>query len=119
MDDSLLRLFGSGVGGSLDIVVVLSFIAFSFIFFLAPVLGYPADRRGLVLIALYLLLGYGVLVLLQLLIQYLIYLSSSGGTGRSMIHLGYIFGILRLVLFLGSMATFVFGLQNLRRSPSN
>jgi hypothetical protein len=107
--------------GGLDLFVILSFIAFALVYFLAPVLGYPAERRGTILISLYLLLGYGLLDLLQLAIEYLLFLSNSNGdrSVRSAIHFGFIFGIFKLVLFLGAQGAFIFGLQQLRRTPAS
>jgi hypothetical protein len=98
MDDFFPRILG-GVIASVDWIVVFTFIAFATLYFLAPIAGYAAERRGMLLISLYLLLGYGLLVFLQLLIQYILYLSESSG-GRGAAHLAFIFAILRLLLFL-------------------
>ena len=96
---------------------VFSFLAISFIYFLAPVLGYPAEQRGLILISLYLLVAYGVLVLAQLLMTYFLYLT--GAAARANFNFAFIFGILKLLVFLASQGVFVFGLQGMRRSSAN
>jgi hypothetical protein len=115
MDDYLLRVIGNGTGATLEWFAVFCFVAFGVVYFLAPVLGYQRAGRTMLLAALCGLVGYGLLVLLQLLIQYIIFLDGSSGSGKAVIHLTYIFGILKLVVFLASQGAFVVGLQGLRR----
>ena len=115
---AFLQAFSEATGSGLEWVVVFSFVAFAFVYFLAPVLGYAAESRGMVMMALYGLIAYGALVLLQTLIAYLIYLvSSDSGTGgpKALLHFGFIFGILKLAVFLASEGLFVLGLQKLKR----
>jgi len=120
-DEYLYRMAQTAGSTTLEYVVVISLIAFAMVYFLAPVLGYDGTSRGMIAISLYALLGYGLIVLLQLLINYLIYVANSSGNGMSqgsaktMTHLGFIFGILKMLLFLGAEGCFIFGLQSLRR----
>src|ERR1035437_1654040 len=101
--DELFRMMGPGAVG-LDWFVVFTFAVVAVVYFLAPVLGYPVEKRGMILISLYLLVGYGVVVLLHVGLQYLFYLGSSNTEPsiKPAIHLGYLFGILKLVIFLAS-----------------
>jgi len=115
MPDVLNHIAALSIGSTLDFVVVFSFIAYGIVYFLAPALGYPAERRGILLLSLYALLAYGVLVLLQLIIAYILYLSESTGS-RGAINISYLLAILKLILFLASQAAFVFGLQSLKRN---
>src|SRR5690349_8579817 len=107
--DSELLMRMVGVGGTIDWVVVFSLALVSLVYFLAPVLGYQADRRGMLLIALYVLVGYMVVVLMQLMIQYVMFMGSSSEGGKGRVHLMYLFSILRLVMFIGAHGLFVVG----------
>jgi hypothetical protein len=101
---------------TLEWFAVFSFVAFAVVYFLVPAMGYQREDRGMLLASLYSLLGYGVLTLLQLGIQYLAFLVSDGRSGGSgMIHVGYIFGGIKLVVFLVSQGLFVLGLKGLKR----
>ncbi len=115
MPDVFSHIAALSVGSTLDFVIIFCFIAYAVIYFLAPVLGYPADRRGLILMSLYALLAYGIVVLLQLIIAYILYLSESNNS-RGAINITYLFAILKFLLFLASMAAFTFGLQSLKRN---
>ena len=121
MPDNFLRLFGSASGAAIEWFAVFSFVAYALVYFLAPVLGYQSQNRGLLLASLYLLVGYGLLVFLQLLIQYFMVLVSSNGpsTERAALHLVYIFAIFKLLLFLAAQGAFVLGLQGLRRGSAD
>jgi hypothetical protein len=102
-DDLLSRFPINGL--SLEWIAVFSFIAFAVIYFLAPVLGYAGEHRGMLLVSLYALLGYGLLALLQIILLYLIYLGSSNNMNsapRLMSNLNTIFAILKLLLLVGS-----------------
>ncbi len=116
-----MRLLGGAANESIDFVAVFAFVAFAVVYFLAPVLGYAADSRGTLLMSLYALIGYGVLVLLQAVLVYFIYVVSSNNsdTGpKAVIHFNFIFAILKIVVFLASMGAFAFGLQKLRRGSA-
>ena len=120
-EDYFVRLFGTTSAAAVEWFAVFSFIAFAVVYFLAPVLGYQSQKRSFLLASLYLLIGYGLLALLQLLIQYFMVLVSSNGpsTGRAAVHLLYIFAILKLLAFLAAQGAFVFGLQRLSRGPAD
>ena len=111
-----LRLVASP-GNPLDWIAVFAFVAIAFIFFLAPVLGYQSATRGLVLIALYILLAYTFFTLLELLINYFIYLTVSNieSRQRADANISFLFALLRLTLFLASQVALVLGLRNLKQ----
>ncbi|HVT82767.1 MAG TPA: hypothetical protein VHM90_19170 [Phycisphaerae bacterium] len=122
IDEYMYRVGAAASSATLEYFVVISFIAFALVYFLAPVLGYDGQSRGMILTSMYILLGYGALVLLQMLINYLVYLANTNNVGggmnnpsRAAAHFGFIFGILKMLLFVGAEGCFVFGLQSLRR----
>jgi hypothetical protein len=118
-DDTLMRIFGSATVGSIEWVAVFSFIAFALVYFLAPVAGYQAQKRGLLLASLYLLVGYGLLALLQITILYLVYLAGPRGSGSGTMNFVTIVTIVKLMVFLAAQGMFVLGLQGLKRgSPT-
>jgi hypothetical protein len=116
MEDYLMRITSAGSGATMEWFAVFTFLVFGVVFFLAPVLGYQREGRGMLLVSLVGLIGYGVLTLLQLGIQYIIFIDNSSGSGRAVIHVAYIFGALKLILFLASQAAFVLGLNGLKRT---
>ena len=118
-DDFFLRLVGNVSSAGIEWFAVFSFIAYAVVYFLAPVVGYQAEKRGLLLASLYLLVGYGLLILLQLLIQYLMYLVSSRGNSTATPNLVTVFAIFKLIVFLAAQGAFVLGLQGLKGGSAN
>jgi hypothetical protein len=110
-----LRLSG-GLFGSVDWTVVFAFIAIAVIYVILPVLGYPPERRGLIIASLYLLIGYAGLSLLQFGILYLQMLNRGGrgGGDAAAQSIVFAFSVLKMLAFLVAMILFVVGLQSLR-----
>jgi hypothetical protein len=118
MDEMMwLRMFmGGGIGAGIDLSAVLAFIAFSVIYVLVPVLGYRPERPSGMISALYLLIGYGGLSLVQMLVQWVQMFDRPGGFGRGdgTLHLVLVFSALKMALFLLAMVMFAAGLRSLR-----
>jgi hypothetical protein len=120
-----LRMLGGGFGSSgIDIAAVIAFVAFAVIYLLVPVLGYQAERRGGMLAALYLLVAYVGLSLVQLLAQLAPLFGRpnrgfGGGGGHDDLGLlaAFVFAFLKMVVFLVAMAAFVTGLRSTRLRP--
>jgi hypothetical protein len=114
-----MRLVGGMASGGIEWMAVLLFVAVAVLYFLAPVLGYRADRRGALGASLYLLVGYAGLALMQLFVQYLQVLDKptpglGRGSGESGVHILFAFAILKLLVFIIAMAMAAVGLQSLR-----
>jgi hypothetical protein len=121
-----LRMLGGSFGSGFDLAALLAFVAFAVLYLLVPVIGYRADRRGGMLVALYFLVGYGSLSLLQLLVQWVLVLDGGGfgpgrfGPGEAGVHVLFAFAGLKMVAFLVAMVLFVSGLQSVRlREPKD
>ena len=110
----MMRLSGGVLGWGIDGVSIFAFFAIAFIYWLSPVVGYRFERRGSILAALYLLVIYGVLALLQLMVSFVMILDKTafGRTDETLILFG--FAILKLLAFCVAMLNFVMGLQSLR-----
>jgi hypothetical protein len=108
--------FGGSFGSALDWVSVFSFFVIGVVYLVVPVIGYRTDRRGLLIVSLYLLIAYAGLTLLQTLILYVETAGSSSHPGRrdlgESIFLPLL--LLKMTLFVVSMLLFVLGLQSLR-----
>jgi hypothetical protein len=120
MDEfAFLRLFG-GLSGGVDLAAIVAFIAFGIVYFLAPVVGYRTDRRGALAAALYLLVTYAAVGVIQLFVQYILLVDTGAPRpgGRDGFHFMFIFAIVKLVIFAVAMAMFAAGLQNLRLRSS-
>jgi hypothetical protein len=112
-----LQLFGGG-GSGFDLPALIAFIAFAVIYLITPVVGYREQRPAGMAAALYLLIGYGGLSLVQLLAQW----PKLGvpGRGEGAIHLLFVFTVLKLGAFLAALIAFVTGLRSLRlRDPGH
>jgi|SRR5262245_22453769 len=111
-------LFGGLFGGAIDTAAMLLFVCVGVLFFLAPVLGYRSDRRGALAASMYLLVTYAAVALIQMFIMYLQVFDRTSRSGvdpdRSTGHIFFIFAIIKLLLFVISMAMFIGGLQGLR-----
>ena len=117
----LTGTFGSGI----DISALLAFLGFSIVYFLAPVVGYQPYRPGGLTLALYALIFYVGVALLQLVLQWVFLMSGMGGGRPGMggamfggnefgVYIMMLFAVVKLVLFLIAMTAFVSGLRGLR-----
>src|SRR5262249_29271341 len=119
MDELMwLRMFGGSFGGSgFDVTALIAFIAFAVIYLVAPVIGYRPKRPASMLAALYILLVYGAISVMQMLLQWFHLLDRGGrmferGNGEA--HILFGFAILKIVVFLAALLAFVIGLGSLR-----
>jgi ABC-type transport system involved in cytochrome c biogenesis permease subunit len=112
-----LRMFG-GFGQMFDLTALIAFIAYGVVYVLVPVVGYEQYRPTALLTAMYLLVAYGAVSLLQVILQWILLFESRGGAmlGRENagLHLTMIFTAAKLALFLVSMIVFIAGLRLLR-----
>jgi hypothetical protein len=121
MDEmALLRLFGGGFGSGLDLTALIAFIAFAVVYLIAPTIGYSSERPAGLIVSLYVLIGCAGLSLFQLFVQWVAVIAVVGGLpgafrgGESSVHFMFVFGALKLALFLVAMLAFVTGLRSLR-----
>src|SRR5262249_51655431 len=121
MDELMwLRVFGGSFGGSgFDVTAVIVFIAFAVIYLGSPVIGFRPKRPGSMLAALYILLVYGAISVIQMLMQWFQLLDRAGagafGRGADMeIHILFGFAIMKVVVFLAALLAFLVGLASLR-----
>ena len=125
-----LRLSFSGFGSGFDWIAVVAFIAFGIVYVIAPVIGYESGRRGSLVIAMYALIGYAAVTLLQMMMQWLqiIEIVRPGDFGRGVGPLGegpgqldlklmFTFNVMRMVLFVLAMIAFMLGVRFLRLRP--
>jgi hypothetical protein len=127
---NLILLSLTGFGSGFDLIAVVVFIGVAAIYMLAPVLGYESRRRGSLLIALYALVGFAGVTLVQMVLQWAIIaeivepeLFGRGvrplreGPGQmSILHL-FSFATMKMFLFGAALIAFVVGLQRLRLRP--
>jgi hypothetical protein len=122
-DMLLLQMLGGGSG--LDLTALLAFVAFSVVYLVVPVIGYRPRPPAAIAVALYFLIGYGALSLIQLLVQWS-QVGSRSGPGASVfgaggdraVHQVFVFAVLKAATFLASLVAFVTGLRSLRlREP--
>jgi hypothetical protein len=119
MEEFMFRGF-TGLPGGLDWAAILLFVAVAVLYFLAPVLGYRADRRAPLAASLYVLVGYAGLSFIQVVLQYTQILDRTGRGGpqpESIVHVFFIFAILKAALFVVAMIACAMGLQALRLPP--
>ena len=126
MDELLwLRLLGGGFTTGLDVTVLIAFIAFAAIYVIVPVIGYEPYGRGSMLAALWILIGYAALALIQLIVQWVQITDrqrpGAGAFGREEagVNLFFIFAVLKIVVFLIALVQFVIGLRSIRLRESN
>jgi hypothetical protein len=120
MDElTLLRLQGGLMGGVIDWAAVLLFIAIAVLYYLAPVLGYRPDRRGALAVALFLLVGYAALSVIQQFVFYMKFVDprpqSRPQDPMAEMHQHFLFAMLKLGSFVLAMLVFVLGLLSLRQ----
>jgi hypothetical protein len=121
--NELMMLGLGGFGSGIDIAALIAFLAFAAVYFLAPVVGYEPYRPAGLTMALYAMIVYAGISLIQLVVQWLLMLDGprpvfggGGGFGRNEfgIHIMLLFGFIKVLLFLIAMIAFVAGLRNLR-----
>ena len=123
--NELMMLGLTGMSGfGIDISALIAFIAFAAVYLLAPVIGYEPHRPTGLTLALYALIVYAGVTLIQLAVTWVQLLDGprpggfggGGMFGRSEfgIHLMFLFGFVKIVLFLIAMIAFVAGLRGLR-----
>jgi hypothetical protein len=117
----LLRMLGGGSG--LDLSALFLFITFSVAYFLAPRVTNTAGRPAALAIALYLMIAYVAVTLLQMLLQWSELLGAGGGIGGPfnmpgrhpmVAHIAFGFSALKTAIVVIAMIAFVAGLQRLR-----
>ncbi len=119
MDEMMLLRMTGGLGSGLDLAAVLIFIAFAVIYFLAPLVTHTRERPAALAIALYLMVGYAAISLVQLLLQWSGMTNAGGGFGMPgrtpmAVHLLFAFGALKAATVVIAMIAFVVGLHSLR-----
>ena len=118
---NLLRLqLSGGLDGSMDLLALIAFLAFAAAYLLLPALGYGEERPSGFTSALYMLIGYAGLSLIQRLAQLGLFtmLDSNRFNGRgepAAVLAMFIFPILKTGVFLLSMIVFVSGLRGLNQ----
>ena len=123
-----MTMFRDVLGGLVDwgpLVTVLALLAVGLVYFLAPVLGYTTYNRGLLLGAMWVLIGKMALAILRAGIIFLQVMdlsshsgssmSSSSTEGKDAAMMLMLFGMLETGVFILAMALFAGGLASLRR----
>lgn len=115
MNDDLRILNLLGFGSAIDGVAAFSFFAVAATYFFAPVIGYGPQRRGQISAALYVLLAYAGMAVLQFGVMFLGLLDRGGGRPDEVVGLAvFAFAILKLLCYFVSMLLYVMGLHSLR-----
>ncbi|MBI3407794.1 MAG: hypothetical protein HY040_05485 [Planctomycetes bacterium] len=132
MDElALLRLMGIGSSSGIDITALIAFFAIAVIYFLAPVVGYRFQRPASMALALYLLVVHFGFSVIQMVFQWLQFLGGPAGRGGGIFgggpglgggdpmtfHISFLISILKTMVFLVAILSFVIGLQSLRLRP--
>jgi hypothetical protein len=135
-----MQLTGGATFSVIDTPVLIAFLGYSFAYLLVPFLGYQAERRGAMTLALYLLVAYLGLALLQFLFYAMqLFQSNVGGAAAPpkfnangfgagpapLVPVGLEFGalaflmftVLKMAIFMFSLLAFVTGLRSLRFNP--
>jgi hypothetical protein len=127
---NLIRLSLTAFGSGFDLIALIVFIAVAVIYMLVPVLGYESLRRGGMVLALYALVGFAVVTLIQMLLQWALMAEIvqpeffgrgprplQDGPGQMSILLLFSFATMKMFLFVAALICFVVGLQRLRLRP--
>jgi hypothetical protein len=121
MDDMMvmMRMLGGGwFGSAIDMSGLIAFLVFGVVYLLIPVLGYQTERPAGFALALYAMIAFIAISLVQLLAQWVLILDQGGagmfGRGESLVHILMLFAILKIVVFLVAMLAFVSGLRRLK-----
>src|SRR5262245_15254978 len=132
MDElALLRLMGIGSSTGIDTTAMIAFFAIAATYFLAPVIGYRFQRPASMAMALYLLVVNFGFTVIQMVLQWLQVLGGPGGRGGGIFgggfggaggdptffHVAFLISILKTMVFLVAILSFVVGLQSLRLRP--
>lgn len=119
MDDMMwLRMFGGGLGTNVDLTVMLAFVAFGVVSFLAPVVGYRSGRSVGVTTSLFLLVGYVGVSVVQLIVEWLqLFANTRGGRmgpGENGFGILFPFALAKMALFFAAMLSFAIGVGQYR-----
>ncbi|GEM_PF-7086938 len=124
MNELMMLGLGGGFGSGIDITAMIAFLAFAAVYFLAPVIGYEPHRPTGLTLALYALIVYAGVALIQLIVQWLLMMDGPrpggfGGGGMFArnefgVHFLLLFSFVKVLLFLIAMISFVAGLRGLR-----
>jgi hypothetical protein len=118
MDEMMLRLTTGSFGSGLDTTAILAFLGFAVMYLITPAVARTRDRPTGMALALYLLIGYAGISLLQLLLQWtqMDGMMHAGFQGRGQLGTLLFFGLaaLKMLVFLIAMVVFVIGLQSIR-----
>lgn len=112
----LTHMLTSAWGAGFDMAPLIAFIAFAAMYMLAPVIGYSKERAKGMLTALYLLAAYGLVSLIPLITQWWTVSTGPPRISRedNLVHLVFVAAILKVLLFLAAMMSFLMGLTSLR-----
>jgi hypothetical protein len=120
MEEMELRMRMASEGLAMDVVAIFAFISFAAIYVIAPVIGYREERPTGMISALYLLIGFAGLSLIQMLANIgLTVVSNDGAFGRNRtfdarILVSMVFPVFKAILLVLAMTNFVRGLRTLR-----
>ncbi len=127
---NLIRLSLTSFGSGFDLIALIVFIAIAVSYMLVPVLGYESQRRGALVLALYALVGFAGVTLVQMLLQWaqmaeFVRPEAFGhgprplqdGPGQMSLLFLFSFATMKMFLFVAAMIAFVIGLQRLRLRP--
>jgi hypothetical protein len=119
MDEIFMRsMVFSGLTG-LDVVTLLAMGLIAALYFFAPVVGYSASHRGLLMASLWMLIAKMGLALLKMSILFFEMLDGkTSGSGPKFMEgpgIFILFSLLESILFILAMVLFVCGLLALRR----
>ena len=128
MDElALLRLMGIGSSPGVELTALIAFFVIAVIYFLAPVVGYRFQRPASMAMAMYLLVVHFGFSVIQLVFQWLQLLGGPAGRGGGIFggpglgggdpmyfHVSFLISILKNMVFLVAILSFVVGLQSLR-----
>ena len=121
MNELMMLGLNGGFGSGMDITALIAFLGFAAVYFLAPVIGYEPYRPTGLTLALYALIAYAGVALIQLVVQLLLMMDGPRpGFGGGMIGRGefgmvlVLFTFVKVLLFLIAMISFVSGLRGLR-----
>ena len=78
----MLRLRLANEGPTIDLMAIIAFVSFAVIYLIAPVIGYREERPASMISALYLLIGFAGLSLIQMLANMGLTIMSDGNFGR-------------------------------------
>jgi hypothetical protein len=122
MDQMELMQLLMGGGMRSNWMAVAAFFAVAAFYFAAPLVGYQRERRGMLLVSMYLCIGYVGMAIAQTALWYFASLESSWSSMRRQESLALIlraYDLLQSAVLVIAMILFAVGLQMLRpRQPA-